>query len=71
MAKCNNCKNFGKKGHIGKQTTPYCFKKNEQVQNINRKIKCKYFDFKYAGGRIFKRKRSRRRRRNRRAGGGI
>lgn len=69
MAKCNNCKNFGKKGHIGKQTTPYCFKKNEQVQNINRKIKCKYFDCKYVGGRIFKRGHKHRHRR--RAGGGI
>lgn len=69
MTNCTKCKNFGVKGYIESGTIPYCFKKKEEVLNT-KKRNCKYFDYKYVGGRLF-RKGSRRRNHRRRSGGGI
>lgn len=69
MANCKNCKHFGAAGYINKGTVPFCFKNNREVLDTNtKKNKCKYFDYKYVGGRIF---RKRKHNHKRRAGGGI
>lgn len=67
MERCEECKHFGKKGQIGKDTIPFCFHRHKDIKDIKNVKQCLEFRTKYYKTSFGIRKR----RHNRRAGGGI